>query len=246
MVLQKYLWPVSPLAWGAMEALGEEPVSTPVDGRLARSERSRRAIIAAYADLLAAGERSPRPEQVAQRAGVGIRTVFYRFNDLEALREQVAAEVFVRVAPLQLTPDDLEPGATLDVRLDLYVTRRAAVLEMIDPYARSVQGRHGGSEALTGNRVDLVRGSLHELSLVFAAELRTTPDDDRTALLHSLHMVSAWPAWATLRDELGLSPAEVRATLRTALRRLLTAPSPPEEHNDGELRALSVVADPPD
>jgi len=50
-----------------------------------RSERSRQAIIDAMLNLVEEGILVPTAQQVSERAGVGIRSVFRHFNDMESL-----------------------------------------------------------------------------------------------------------------------------------------------------------------
>jgi len=204
-------------------AAGPAAVGDQQDGRLLRGARTRRAIVQAYTDLLSAGHGSPRAQQVAELAGVGIRTVYNQFSDLEALRAEAGVEVWARIAPYHLTADDVPADAGLERRLELYVRRRVRVLEILDPYARGAQGRHPSSPALTAHRQMLVDASLAELALVFAPELDRLPAAGRSQLLSSLHMVSCWPSWASLLDELGLSRVEARATVLDTLRRLLSS-----------------------
>jgi len=62
----------------------QESESAP-DGRRLRSERSRQAIIDAMLNLVEEGILVPTAQQVSERAGVGIRSVFRHFNDMESL-----------------------------------------------------------------------------------------------------------------------------------------------------------------
>ena len=55
------------------------------DGRLLRTERSRQLIIEALHELINEGILVPTAQNVADRAGVGIRTVFRHFADMETL-----------------------------------------------------------------------------------------------------------------------------------------------------------------
>jgi AcrR family transcriptional regulator len=55
------------------------------DGRRLRSERSRQAIIDAMLNLIEEGILVPTAQQVSERAGVGIRSVFRHFTDMESL-----------------------------------------------------------------------------------------------------------------------------------------------------------------
>ena len=55
------------------------------DGRIKRSERSRQLIIDAMLVLIDEGNLIPTAQQVADRAGVAIRTVFRHFTEMEKL-----------------------------------------------------------------------------------------------------------------------------------------------------------------
>lgn len=66
--------------------------STPVsDGRRLRSERSQQAIVDASHALISEGNLIPTAQQIADRAGVGIRSFFRHFADMETLFEAVDA-----------------------------------------------------------------------------------------------------------------------------------------------------------
>lgn len=56
-----------------------------VDGRRQRSEKSRAAILAALIELVEEGNLMPTAQEASERAGVGIRSVFRRFADMDAL-----------------------------------------------------------------------------------------------------------------------------------------------------------------
>ena len=55
------------------------------DGRRQRSERSQTAIIEAALELMDEGILVPTAQQIADRAGVGIRSFFRHFADMDAL-----------------------------------------------------------------------------------------------------------------------------------------------------------------
>ncbi len=63
-----------------------------VDGRKLRSERSRQAIIDAAIELIKEGVLVPTAQQIVARAGVGIRSFFRHFDDMEALVDAVDNE----------------------------------------------------------------------------------------------------------------------------------------------------------
>ena len=55
------------------------------DGRRARAERNRDAVVEAILDLLCEGVENPTAEAIAERFGVSVRSVFRHFDDLESL-----------------------------------------------------------------------------------------------------------------------------------------------------------------
>jgi len=65
--------------------MAEQELEMASDGRRLRSERSRQAIIDAMLGLVEEGILVPTAQQVSERAGVGIRSVFRHFNDMENL-----------------------------------------------------------------------------------------------------------------------------------------------------------------
>ena len=69
------------------------PQRTPTtDGRLLRSERSREQIVDALYELIGEGHMQPTAQQVAERSGVALRSVFRLFSDMDALYATTVAE----------------------------------------------------------------------------------------------------------------------------------------------------------
>ena len=62
-----------------------EPLGDTLDGRRQRSERSKQAIVNAALDLIESGVLVPTTQQVSDRAGVTLRTLFRHFNDKDSL-----------------------------------------------------------------------------------------------------------------------------------------------------------------
>jgi AcrR family transcriptional regulator len=75
---------------------GEMSVSekSEVDGRTLRGERNRQALLNAALQMLEEGNLAPSAQEIAQRAGVGLRGVFRHFGDMEGLF--VATEELLR------------------------------------------------------------------------------------------------------------------------------------------------------
>jgi TetR/AcrR family transcriptional regulator, regulator of autoinduction and epiphytic fitness len=191
------------------------------DGRQLRGARTRRAIFEAYVQLLHEGADPPRMEQIAERAGVGTRTVYNQFRDLEGLRTEVGSQLFREWAVYAL--GEVPAGAPRRERLRIFLDARTRFLVVLAPYARTVQGYHQSSPVLRRQRDQLVAISRREIKLVFAPELARHSGRARTRLLNALHAASSWPAWYVLRDELGLAVPEATAVMKQTLEALLQA-----------------------
>ena len=71
---------------------------TAVDGRVIRGERNREAIADAHLACYEDGILNPSIPEVAARAGVSARSVHNHFDDVEALRGEVARRQWERYA----------------------------------------------------------------------------------------------------------------------------------------------------
>jgi TetR/AcrR family transcriptional regulator, regulator of autoinduction and epiphytic fitness len=191
---------------------------TPLDGRIARSHRTRAAIVEALVGLLEEGNPQPTVEEIAARASVAPRTVFQHYADREALFAAVSAQ---REARLQALMGTIDAGAPLAERIAEVVAQRARVFEWIaavrrgallmEPFSKSV---HASLEAFrAAKRAELTR--------VFAREVAERPEGERAALAAALGAAGSWSAWDALRTQQGLDVDEASAALALTLRSLL-------------------------
>jgi AcrR family transcriptional regulator len=185
-----------------------------VDGRTARSERTRSAIVDANLQLIQDGDLRPTADRIARVAGVSLRALWSHFADMEALFAASGQRVLEpRAETFEPVPVDLP----LANRIQAYCHQRARMLEQIAPTARAASTREPFSPALQEYRrihMDLVHD---ELTTLFAAELKGKPE-----LLTALTAISMWPTWGTWRDAMGLSPEAARAALTSAVEGLLS------------------------
>lgn len=185
------------------------------DGRVARGERNRASIVEAVIELLRAGVLLPTADQIAERAGVGARTVFRHFDDLEQLFAEVTGTVQERTR--HLFSDVLTEGS-LDRRARDLVMRRAQAYEEIAPFRRSVALLAHRSAFLREHDRDLVRRL--RAQLIFALpELR----DARAELLQGVELLSSFEAWDRLRRVQGLDLTATQRTLADGVSALLAS-----------------------
>jgi AcrR family transcriptional regulator len=181
------------------------------DGRQQRSERSREAIVQALFELVGDGVLQPTAQQVAEAAGVGIRSVFRHFADMESLFVEMDARLQGEALPLLRGAPS---GGSVAQRARELADRRIAFFEKIAPYKRSGTIQRWRSEFLRGQHGVLVRALRADL-LRWLPELRRAPSD----LVEALDLALSFEAWDRLRTDQRLG----RERARDALVRTLTA-----------------------
>jgi AcrR family transcriptional regulator len=187
--------------------MAETGDATP-DGRLLRSERSREAIVRATLDLVGRGELRPTAEQVAEEAGVGIRTVFRHFSDMESLFSEMNSRLRESAVPLLVSDDQ---SGSLEARARGAVERRAAMYEHIAPYRRSAGLDRWRSDYLQRNETAFVRDLRKDL-LSWLPEL-----DKASDLLEAADVVTSFETWDRLRSQQRLGQARARDTMERLL-----------------------------
>jgi AcrR family transcriptional regulator len=185
---------------------GTKPSS---DGRARRGERSREAIVAALFELVGEGLLQPTAQQVAERAGVGIRSVFRHFDDMEGLFATMDERLSADARPL------LREGAregSLRERARGVVARRAKLFERIAPYKRSANVQRWRSDFLRARHANLLRELRTDL-------LRSLPELERAPAetLETCDLLTSFEAWDRLRSDQRLSRERAEAVLERAL-----------------------------
>jgi TetR/AcrR family transcriptional regulator of autoinduction and epiphytic fitness len=193
--------------------------SEPADGRAARSHRSRRAIVDAMRALHAEGDVRPTAPRIAQRAGVSLRTVWQQFADMETLLVEADRrdDEILRSLVQRIDPD--QPRA---VRIALFISQRARILEQMSPSWRAARIHQPFSDELQRNKIRTLANARAEVAKIFALELSELAEPQRQQLLDGLHAISVWSFWESLRTDLGLSPAQAEEVVRMNFTALLT------------------------
>ena len=185
-----------------------------VDGRLQRSKRSRQLIADALFDLLGEGNLAPSAQQVADRAGVGLRTVFRLYADVDELYATINARLQAEVAPLLLNEPPID--AALSERALSLVDTRALVFERYRNYLCATQRNRGRSAFLAAQYRALVR-TLRSRLLLWLPELCEAPHD----LVEAVDLATSFDAWERLRGDQRLSQRRARSVLRRTVLALL-------------------------
>jgi TetR/AcrR family transcriptional regulator, regulator of autoinduction and epiphytic fitness len=188
------------------------------DGRSARAARTRDAVVEALLSLLDDGNFRPTARQVADRAGVSLRSVYVHFDDLEDLFTAAAHRHFERVRELIERIPDQGP---LETRIDLFTRQRERIHEASAQVRRAAMLQEPFSPALAEVLALARKLSRAEIELVFGSELKRRQGTDRERLVIELDMLSSASAWETLRLHYDRSADEAREIVAETLQACL-------------------------
>ena len=155
-----------------------------VDGRTARRNRNRDAVLDALIALANEGNDEPPIELIAERAGVSYRSVYRYFEDRTDLMLSAIARVMGDLWPIF----DIEKigEGSLDDRIAQLTSVRLAAYRKLAPLTRNAVHRRANEPAVAEgyDRVrEFLRGQLAEQ---FAPELAVMPVGDRKIALAAL------------------------------------------------------------
>lgn len=208
------------------------------DGRVARREKNREAVLDAVVELFADGGVNPAVEEVSARSGVSTRSVYRYFHHRDDLLLAAMRHLDQRIRET-IRLDDIGVGP-LDERIDRFVRYRVERYLRLAPLMRAVRasqtgtlaiatgdvdgngdadgaGRPGGTdasaEAATDERVRL----RNELAAHFATEFDELAGRERTNALTIVDLGFQFEAFDYLYGASGGDAAELAAMLRHLL-----------------------------
>lgn len=190
----------------------QDPEQTP-DGRRRRSERSRQAIIDAMLKLVEEGVLVPTAQQVSERAGVGIRSVFRHFSDMESLF--ATADTLIREQYQGLFAGGDRAGS-VEERLLHAVEQHALAYEAIGNHLSTTRGQLWRYPILREQYARAQRQLRKDLN-DWLPELQSLDAEER----EMVDAVASFEFWNRLREHQGLSrKTSIRLTTEL-LRRIL-------------------------
>ncbi len=177
------------------------------DGRRRRTEDLRRRIVEAMLELTREGELTPSAEAVAERAGVGRRTVFRLFTDMESVYREMHAVMLERIEYIRAIPIE---GETWRERLDCLLERRVRLFEEVTAIKLAADVHRHQSHFLQEMHAEIVRTLRQMLVFVLPKAIKDEPDQ-----LEALDAVLSIDVWQRLRRDQRLSKgAAVRVLKR--------------------------------
>lgn len=184
-----------------------------IDGRRQRADESKRRIAQAMLELVREGDIAPSAETVADRAGVGRRTVFRLFNDMEGVYREMHAIMVTRLAPMFAAPFT---GGAWRERLDEIVERRARMFEEMLPIKSAADAHRYRSAFLQKEHRKLTKLQRETMLAALPASVIA-----HTEMIEALDLTLSFEAWRRLRQEQKLPPKQAAGVLRRLVRALI-------------------------
>ncbi len=186
---------------------------TEADGRRARGHENRRRIVEAMLALIGSGTISPRAEEVAARAEVGLRTVFRHFDDMDSLYREISASMAAELLPIATAP---LPEGDWRVRLGELIERRARGFEKMMPFKIAADVHRHRSDFLQAEHDELARFQRDALCAALGPRLCRN-----VIRLETIDLLMSFDAWRRMRLDQKLSVAQCKKLLMTAISALL-------------------------
>jgi AcrR family transcriptional regulator len=183
------------------------------DGRRQRSQRSRDKIIQALWELMLEGDMDPSAAAIAKHAGVGLRSVFRHFEDLDTLHREI-----VRMAESETMPKLMKPLQSTDWKSQLLEKANNAVDvwdSILIPHTAG-EIRRFKSDILMD---DYKRSRRLELASVEAILPSDIPDYDNVLL--ALDNMLSFSTVRRLRQDRNLSVAKTKEAIKFMIRAII-------------------------
>ena len=193
-----------------------------IDGRTARRNRNRDAVLDAMIELTNESGEEPAIEAVAERAGVSYRSVYRYFDDRTELLLAAIGRLMGEVWPI-FDIEQLGEG-TFDERLDRFVAVRIRAYRRLAPLSRLAM-RRSLSEPVVAVQFDTVRTFLREqLCTQFTTELSCLDEPERVVVVRAIDTMFQFEAMEFLARFEQLGDDDVADVLSRQIRVHLAHP----------------------
>lgn len=190
------------------------------DGRHARRERNRLAVVDAMLALYAKGNLDPSSDQIAERAGLSPRSLFRYFDDIDDLVRVAVARHHERVRPLAEL--DTSTDAPLVERVQRLVDQRLRLFDAIASVG-VVSRLRAPFQPLIASELTTARGFWRQqLRELFAPELRPLGAAAAGHVVASIDVLTSFESVQLMRDDQQLSASVIAAALVQSITALVT------------------------
>ena len=197
----------------------------PDDGRRARRERGRRAVVDAAFALILEGKAPFAVHDVAERAGVSVSSIFRNFDGLSDLQRQALAQFGARYSHFLVASPP--PGCDLDARLEFFVRNRVGLYEQAGPLLMMARMQALDQETM----VEAVAQNRHALATqtrgCFRSEIAERTATEAADLVSLIDSLTSPEAFDLMSRTHGRSGRQITHTWCSGLRALIAGWPPP-------------------
>ncbi|MEO1055530.1 MAG: TetR/AcrR family transcriptional regulator [Actinomycetota bacterium] len=191
-----------------------------IDGRTARRERGRRAVIEAGLRLLGSDE-TITTEMLASEAGISTSSLFRYFDGMDELYRQMADYFAERHADLfDAAP---APGSSQAERISEFVALRIRNWEAIGPLALRVEAHALSNPEAAPATTNLRRRAAEPVDRYFAPELGELTPARRADLASMIDVLTSAETGRVLAEIHQRTPQQIRRSWTAALTTLLNS-----------------------
>ena len=185
------------------------------DGRHARRDRNRDAVIDAMFELMAEGVRPLAAEAIAERAGVSASSIFRYFDGLHDLQQQTIERHMEQSGHL-FEVRCIGEGS-IDERIVNFVESRLTLYDSIAPVARVARSRAPEHPPLARQLANVRTRFRSQIRSHFGPEVESRPPGAAADLVDLLDALTSFEAWDLLRSGAGRSRARIRRAWVTGI-----------------------------
>ena len=165
------------------------------DGRFARGQRTRQAVVDALLSLYAEDNLTPTIDDIAARVGMTARTIYHHFDDRDAIAEALTEHQRQQLGHLT----KLELSGDLTARIDALVDQRAELFETVAPVRRAALANMHASPRIRKGQGNLAAGLRRQLTRTFEPELSALDRSAKAETVELLDLHTSWDTWERLR-----------------------------------------------
>lgn len=151
-------------------------------------------------ELIGGGDLMPSAARVAEEAGIGLRTVFRHFDDMDSLYAEISTTIAERVMPIAAAPFD---GDDWRAHLREMARRRVRVFETMLPFRLAANIKRYQSPFLMGQY-----GTVVTLERELVIRLLPPPVLTHRVAVEALCATLSFQNWRALRHDQSLSAEE--------------------------------------
>jgi len=194
-----------------------------LDGRTARRQRNRDAVLDAVLELFTEGSLSPGAPEVAERSGVSLRSVYRYFDDTDELIRLAIARNMSRIRPLFVV-EGLGEGA-MEERVERIVASRVRLFSENAPMMRATLRTAPTNEIIRQQYEHNLEELRRQIEAMFEPELGLLDRVEQREVVAAMDVLLGFSALEHLIANRGCSVDECRRILRRSVSAVLARPN---------------------